>query len=271
MTQPEEAELQVRSIDPLPILNDLLDRRYELGGADENTPIGRLANQMLYFVINREIQFGYMVQTQLRLLAQNLTEVRDANPAAYVDLRNRIRDADSMDAFEAARFELNIAARLARSAVLFLKTEAPDFSLKNDHETYGIECTSVHVVYGHRDDISYKIEATALKKSKKGYCTGATALFIDATEYFHRGIARETLQSDDGLRSLLRNTLDRYAFGSLCLFVFVWRWHGSYGELTQQHLRQDGQSIAPTLRRMLDAYWPFGHEVLSNFAIPGNG
>jgi len=155
------------------------------------------------------------------------------------------------------RLEINLAASLIEKKVSFVKTESPDFTIR-ECGVY-MECASIHRSNVGSSKLIDKIRSVVAGKSKKEYCNPSTALCVDITNVLATTdeSENELLASQDEMKGIikqmLRNTNSSY--GSIMLFSYFMDlkscFHSGY-------VRTDNENIAPKLLDFLDKYFPIG-------------
>lgn len=234
-------------------------------------PLGRLLVDLQEYHRRSERRNYDLVKLQLEMHAKHLAEVQTFSDPLFRKFRKRLLTSGILDEFEAIRFEVDIAASLARYGEPFEKSERPDFTISTDNGDVCLECTSVHLTTSTRADAAYKILAKTRDKGRQPYCSPRTALFIDGTAYLHRSIVAGTMLARQELGILLQEALRDTAFGSLLLWSYV----GSQGllvtSLELMYFREDAPNIHPELRKVLDRLYPIGREDRTGIGVPGCG
>jgi hypothetical protein len=236
-------------------LKDVFGRDFE-NERNRNHAIGQLLSDLEEAHNKSDLQRCALVISQLEMHLKHLAEIKTTSDATFRRFRTRVLKATSVDDFEAIRFEIDVAASLARRNEPFRKTERPDFTLSIDGQVLGLECTSVHLTTSRKDDVSYKLSAKIREKSKQPHCKGSTALFIDSTAYLHRAVASQTELARDELRTLLQDELTRAPFGSVLLWSYILIPQQRSSTLELAYIREDSPVIEPSLQRLLNRLYP---------------
>jgi hypothetical protein len=247
----------------------LLDMRFVPDASSRNHPIHRSLQHILDLHTQGEFRSRDLHLNRMYLVAKNLAEVREHSPDYFESFKSRIKKAVKGDNYYGVRFELNIAATLARHNVSFEMPDPPDFLIPGFGEEVTIECTSARRrKRAPKQSYFYKIESAAGKKSRKTYTCSGTAVFVDITN-----LVFTTLQHNKSLLDLidrhkLSSMCEEHEYGSLILFDYETQGSG----IASVYYRIDCPAISPDLRAFLNEYFPFGHHDHSDgFLVPAEG
>jgi hypothetical protein len=191
-------------------------------------------------------------------------------------LKERLRNPGQDTNFYGARFELNVAATLARHKISFeipdataTSKDAPDFFIPDSSRGVTLECAcTMRLKDEPKSSYFYKIKSTIHRKENKEYADSNAALFVDITNLFFQTMTHEISLFDLIDRPRLHRLVENYSFGNLTLV-----WYETLGEgIASIYRRFDSPSIAENLEAFLDAHFPFGrHEHDDGFSVPSVG
>lgn len=245
-------------------LNRLLGTRFVPGHPSNDTPLGRSVAAIFIYHNRREFAQRDFELVKLQFLVRHLKRLEQARPELLRYYRRKLREASNHDAFFGLRYEVNIASSLIKKGLTFEKAERPDFRLPG--HGVSLECTSVRIRTARgKDDLTYKVASVIRSKTKKGYATLSTALFIDITNVAHLSSSFDP----EAFRAAAVECLPSTSFGAVVLMTYIMNL--DLGRLETSYLRVDHPSAAPELIGFLDQYFPRGKHDIQLFNLPFEG
>jgi hypothetical protein len=251
-------------------LSNILGMEFVPGSPDNDTAIGRTLDAIFHYHNSGDVRARDVQLNRMALLAKNLMELQSFDASLFEDFKKTILASGNVDNFFGTRFEINIAATLARSTIPFRKSEAPDFLIDAGFGMAAIECTSARIRKQRQDyDLRYKIVSSLRGKTNKEYSNLHTALFLDITNLVYK-----TLDAGKSLSKLLdrkhlARKMSEFDFGNLTLFTYLS--DSERGGIESAYARIDHPEIDRGLTALLDSCFPFGALPLNEFAVPEEG
>ena len=195
---------------------------------------------------------------KLSMLVKHLRTIEKYDQRLLDTFKKKLRDTSkNWGTYFGVRLEINIAASLIEKKVIFVKTESPDFTIR-ECEVY-MECASIHRSNVGSAKLINKIRSVIAGKSKKAYCNLSTALFVDTTNVSATSEESEDklLSSKGGLQEIVKQMLKdtNSSYGSILLFSYFMDLNGSFHS---GYWRIDNVNIIPALSSFLDKYYPLG-------------
>jgi hypothetical protein len=244
-------------------INRMLGTKYVPAHACMDTPIGRDLVQMLEHHNAGRCDLRDFELLRLAMLVKNLKEIELSRPELLKHYKRELRHSSSSAGYYGVRFEVNIAASLARHGVSYSKTEAPDFSLNG---SAGIECTSARLAVAKPgSDLLYKVKSCVTKKAGGDYVHSSVALLVDVTNLFFH-LARP---NGTAVRGTLLESIRDSDFGSIALFAYMI--NPELKRLESGYFREDSENISGGLKSVLDLAFPSGEHVVENPIWPREG
>jgi len=233
-------------------LSEALEVAFIQGNKISKSALGK----MLVGLLNLNGDGFLATKTRLLLIAKHLQEVKNFDKAVWKKLRGKIFNDVDIKHFYGTRFELSIAASLARRNVCFIfnQKDLPDFVLNNDNAGLRIECGSCFLTTA-KDKSSYKIESLLFEKNKKQYANTATTLFIDRTNLWSQ--SKNVLEfGGEEFYSRMQELILKSAYGNVTIF-------DTYYDIKSQSIhsnytRFDSERISIELKDFLDVHFPKG-------------
>lgn len=247
----------------------LLGGKFIPGHPMMQTPLGQtLVNVFQLHNSGRQLEAHYEL-LRLGFFLRQLKDLENGNPGALNIYKKEICHVGPTDGFFGIRFEVNIAASLARKGVRFEKQESPDFKLYGTR--VAIECGSIRIRGTvPKTDYIYKIGSCIHKKEKRIYCNAETALFIDITNMVYtQNILPNLLEKSEIQDVALKSACPKISFGSFVMFNYLFNLDEN--SIQSVYIRADHPCIGSELKTFMDLHFPFGNEYIPHVVFPAEG
>ena len=246
----------------------LLGGKFVPGHPMMQTPIGQtLVNVFQLHNSGRQLEAHYEL-LRLEFFLRQLKDLENGNPEALNVYKKEICRAGPTDGFFGIRFEVNIAASLARKGIRFLKQESPDFKLYGTR--VAIECGSIRIRGTvPKADYTYKIGSCIREKEKRTYSNAETALFIDITNMVYTHNIQPNLPGKSEIQDAALKSASQRSFGSFVMFNYLFNLD-EYS-IHSVYIRADYPCIGSELKAFMDLHFPFGNEYIPHVVFPAEG
>ena len=245
-------------------LNRLLGTRFVPDHPSNKTPLGRSISGILSHNNTGNYSHRDYELQKVLFLIQNLQNLEKNRPDVLSDYVKILRKAGGSDSHFGTRFEIDIMSSLLNKGIPVEKDESPDFRVKGTKVS--IECTSVRSRTAKaKKDLTYKIGASVFKKTKLGYATRSTTLFIDITNLAYLS---QPFNSEEFRRAAI-NCQNESQFGALVLFVSLM--DCDLNRFQTIYLRIDNPKISTDLLTFLNNYYSRGENRIVDSSIPYEG
>jgi len=237
----------------------LLGGKFIPGHPMMQTPIGQtLVNVFQLHNSGRQLEAHHEL-LRLEFFLKHLNDLENGNPEALNVFKKEIWRAGPTDGFFGIRFEVNIAASLARKDVRFNKQESPDFKLCGTR--VAIECGSIRIRGTvPKADYTYKIGSCIREKEVRIYCNAETALFIDITNMVYTHNILPNLPGKSEIQDAALKSASPISFGSFAMFNYLINLDKD--SISSLYIRADHPCIGLELKAFMDLHFPFGNEYI---------